>query len=158
MNSAEQAAEVHQVFKAISANKTTIHRSKLKVLLHSIGIEASDDDIRDMCIRMQLPDDRITFEAFLRSLNEEIVKVQAEDELVAVFKGFDHDNDGFISKQELKALLNGIGAKYFKDKDLDRLMREVMPSGVDKLDFPTFQQFVLDKIVDSNVEVATSNG
>ncbi|XP_055508360.1 troponin C, skeletal muscle-like isoform X1 [Leucoraja erinacea] len=79
----------------------------------------------------------IDFEEFLvmmvRQMKEE-AKGKSEEELAEFFRIFDQNADGFIERDELKAIIMSAGEKVTED-EIDELMKEGDKNNDGKLDF-----------------------
>ena len=73
-------------------------------------------------------------------------------ELKVAYEIFDSDNDGFISKDELKNIFLSLGNSDLNDLDLDEIINHWNPGG-DKIEFEHFVMMFIDRKENKNNEL-----
>jgi calmodulin len=82
----------------------------------------------------------IEYNEFLQIYAEKINEPDSPDDLVEAFKIFDADNDGFITKKELKHILTSMGQKL-TDEDAERIILEADINRDGKIDYREFVEY-----------------
>ena len=65
-----------------------------------------------------------------------------DDELQGLYKSFDTDGDGSVSKSELKEGLKKLGRLNITDEQVNNLLKNVDEDGNGTLDFDEFKQLM----------------
>ena len=109
----EQLLEYHEQFKYFDKdNDGTITGSELMLAMKRMGQNPSDDEIRSMIAEVdENGDNKIDFTEFITMM----VRQQA----VEIFRNFDKDNSGTLSKTEVLNMLDTIFPKKFSIKDVE---------------------------------------
>ena len=68
-------------------------------------------------------DGDINYNEFLDLMWNKIIQNDSEEEILEVFKVFDRDNNGYVSKDDIKDVLGYLGENLEKD-ELDELMKD----------------------------------
>nr|ABR27265.1 calmodulin [Nyctotherus ovalis] len=71
-------------------------------------------------------------------------KQDSEDELVAAFKVFDKDGNGFISATELRHIMTNLGEKL-TDEEADEMVREAGANSEGKINYLDFAKYIVSK-------------
>lgn len=82
--------------------------------------------------------DTIEFNEFLQMMSKQQSNSMTEDSLKDAFRIFDKDDDGFISVEELRHIMQSLGEKM-SDKELDEM---VLEADSDKDGLINYQEFV----------------
>lgn len=125
-NSSSQNHELRKIFKSFDKNGDgKLSYSEFKEGYRRVfGEFTSDEEIANIISNMdQNKDQFIEYEEFLRiSLNHQ--KIVNEENLKQAFKNFDVDNNGYLSKDEIKQILRDADEEYMNELfsiiDLDK--------------------------------------
>lgn len=86
----------------------------------------------------------IDFESFSNYLLKRSKDNEMEDELIECFKEMDKDNDGKISKKDLKYLLYSIGEKLC-DEEIEEIINETDTTGEGYITYKDMVKMMLTK-------------
>ena len=111
-----------------------ISRQELKTVMRSLGQNPTDDDIEEMMLNVDRDQDgQISYEDFMNLINLQIQSsglcvdlcslTENVDEMAEAFAVFDVDKDGYITKSELRQVMNRLG-ENLTDAQLDAMIKE----------------------------------
>ena len=144
---------VKEAFFQISGGKLFIRKNQIDSLLKILGINGTEEDVFDLyskCKDLQSNEDEIYFKPFLTCLANIIQTVQTTDEMTFAFQKFDTNNQGFITKNDLKAQLSNKMNADVEPELYDYLIKSVASESEDKIDFTTFSQLVKEWTLNGN--------
>lgn len=138
----ERTALLKEAFLLYSLDNTLqVPVCRVGMIFRQIGIYLPDPELAQTISRMETTDDgTVTFSTFQSVLQAKINEVSAEDELESVFKFIDQNNDGFISKLDLRLAARSLGYEL-SEIQIGRLM-SVFPEEYPQRQI-NFEQFVL---------------
>jgi Ca2+-binding EF-hand superfamily protein len=84
----------------------------------------------------------ITFDEFLVVMAQRLRDAQQESKLIAAFKFFDKDNSGYITAEELKTVLDGMGEKLTKS-EIEEVIRLADVDGDHTINYQEFVKFIM---------------
>ena len=80
----------------------TIDATELGTVMHSLGVNPTDSEIRDMVERVDLDKNgTIDFGEFCVLMQAKTEGMDVDQEIASVFRVFDNDGDGFIGLEDL---------------------------------------------------------
>ncbi|XP_064474224.1 calcium-binding protein E63-1-like isoform X2 [Ornithodoros turicata] len=136
-----QIQELKAAFSLLDQNQDgRVNANELKVMLDNLGIMFTDAMINALIVQASGADEGlISEEEFLSWMSTRMgVKDDIMDDLMAAFKVFDKDSNGYISKDELKQAMEMIGEKL-SDQELDSMLEA---TDTDKDGRINYQEFV----------------
>jgi calcium-dependent protein kinase len=138
-----QIKELQTAFKDLDADGDGhLTTTELKEGLKKAGVK--DEEIDRIYASMDVDGSgKIDYEEFLTSTIEKRVKME-DSTLWNAFKMFDKNNDGKISREELKAVGENLDGAMFKKEALDELMKSDN-NGDGHIDFDEFKQALVGK-------------
>ncbi|XP_066910862.1 calmodulin-like [Clytia hemisphaerica] len=90
-----------------------IRLDELKEVLKNLGVEASDDDISRRLAEVDIRNNGvINFDEFVRFVSKGNTEMTPADEMRQMFRIFDPDQKGYVTKDELKVVLNKLGLPF----------------------------------------------
>ena len=134
----EDCKNLFDLFDKDKDNK--ISSKEIGELFRALGINAKTDlkEIIDKADKDK--SGFIEFEEFLQYYADKINEPDSPEDLIEAFKIFDADNDGLITKKELKHILTTMGQKL-TDEDADRIIMEADLNGDGKIDYKEFVSY-----------------
>ena len=117
--------------------------------MRSLGQNPTDDDIEEMLLNVDRDKDgQISYEEFMKIICMQIKAsgisclflwwIEDVDEMAEAFAVFDVDKDGFITKSELRQVMNRLG-ENLTDEQLDAMIREADQDGDGKINEEEFK-------------------
>lgn len=115
---------------------------ELKQVLNSLGVQASDSDIECRLAEVDIRSNGvINFDEFIRFVSAGNHAVSPADEMKQMFKIFDPDQKGYVTKQELKDVLKKLGLP-FTDQQIDGMIEYADSAGDGRINYYEFIQML----------------
>lgn len=115
-----------------------ITADELSDVMQSLGQKPSDSEVEAMIQQAdQDGDGSIDFLEFLEVMASKIGENSFEDDLREAFQLFDRDNNGYISKREMRFVMSSLG-EQITDAGVDNMMREVDLDGDGRVNYEEF--------------------
>lgn len=136
----EKQQEAEEVFRDLDRDGNGfIDESELATALRRVGLNPSLKEIQSMIGEVDSDGNRkLDFDEFLRYVKH---TYKDPDEircnLTEAFKIFDANKDGFISREELKAVLTKMGEKL-SEKEFDEMVRVADSNGDGRIDYEEY--------------------
>lgn len=136
----EKQQEAEEVFRDLDRDGNGfIDESELATALRRVGLNPSLKEIQSMIGEVDSDGNRkLDFDEFLRYVKH---TYKDPDEircnLTEAFKVFDANKDGFISREELKAVLTKMGEKL-SEKEFDEMVRVADSNGDGRIDYEEY--------------------
>ena len=141
--------EIRDIFRLFDKDKNDmINVSELGKMWRAIGQNPTESEIQEMMARVDKDTNgNLSWDEFYLLLGQNIRKSQEQEKnaLLAAFKVFDTDNDGFITKAELSEAMATYG-----DRLCDQELEEVGVSLHFIFNFVVLFCFQMIKLVDEN--------
>jgi len=141
-NLTEEQLEEYKVAFAIfdQDGSGSIDRKELTSVCQKLGVELTPQDVENMMKHVDKDkSDTIDFEEFIQIMLE--IENQTPDhkeqELLDAFNVFDIDNDGFISKDELRQVMRNIDTKI-TEEELQAMIDAIDEDGDGKVNYEEF--------------------
>jgi calmodulin len=115
--------EMKDAFKLFDKDQSgSIDSTELGMVLRSLGQNPTETDIQEMITTADVSgDNKIQFDEFLR-ITLPKRDPNPEETLKECFKMFDKDNNGVVSREELRGILVATLAENCTEKDVDEMM------------------------------------
>jgi calmodulin len=137
---------IQNTFKLFDKNGDgTIDRVEIKTVMRKLGQDVNNDEINDMLKDSNT--DFITFEQFLKIVENSLsnnTEDETEKQLMDAFRVFDKDNNGSISRDEFRNVMNSLG-EVFTEDDLEMMIIEADTNGDGQIDYAEFVQMITNK-------------
>lgn len=121
----EQIQEYKEIFNLFDKDHSgSISATELTTVMRSLGLTPTESEVKDLMNEIDLDGNhQIEFDEFLVLMNRQQRSNDSQEELMEAFKVFDVNGDGFISRSELKQVLNSIGEEL-TEQEIDDMMKE----------------------------------
>ncbi|CAG8685605.1 10920_t:CDS:2, partial [Racocetra fulgida] len=141
----QQRAEYKEAFTLFDKDKDgviTIH--ELKSVMKSLGQTPTEAELQEMMNDVDIDKNgTIDFNEFLSMMARKVDDADNEEEMRAAFKVFDKDNNGFISKSELRDLMCNLGENLTQG-EIDEMFREADVDGDGQINYEEFVKIMGD--------------
>jgi len=140
----EQKRDLHQAFRLLDDNHDgKINGYELKKMMEKMGLPAADEDVLYFLQKAGKDGDGLISEdEFFVFMNEFSNDDDLMEELLAAFKVFDKDGNGYITREELRRAMDMIGEEL-SDKALDDLLTSADVNKDGKIDYNEFAKMLL---------------
>mmetsp|Transcript_1112 Transcript_1112/g.1701 ORF Transcript_1112/g.1701 Transcript_1112/m.1701 type:complete len:150 (+) Transcript_1112:88-537(+) len=135
----EEIADYRESFDNFDKDRSgEIDEVELGTVMRSLGFSPTDEQLHDMMLKVDLDGNgSISFEEFVTMMKKCEVETDFDREIREAFKVFDKDGSGAIDKEELKNIMNGLGANL-SEEEIDLLVQEGDTDGDGKIDINEF--------------------
>ncbi|CAF0929142.1 unnamed protein product [Rotaria sordida] len=138
--SPEELAELREAFRVFDQNGDgSITLSELRIVLDQMGLDPSEEELQDM-IR-EVDEDQsgtISFAEFVDMVKKAVdTNKNSREELFRAFQVFDLDQNGFITMEELRAVLQATGDRP-TDEDALEMIAEADIDGDGRINYDEF--------------------
>ena len=111
---------------------------ELGTVMRSLGHTPSESELQDMINEADTEGSGvIVFHVFITMMARKMRTEDTEAEIREAFRVFDKDENGFISADELKEVMNDLGEKL-TDEEVREMIREADVDGDDHIDYEEF--------------------
>ncbi|KAK2365185.1 calmodulin [Trifolium repens] len=140
----EQISEFLEDFSLIDKNGDgCITIEELGTAIRSLDVNPTLEELQIMMNDVDTNGNgTIEFGEFLDFMARKMKEAQAEKELKEAFWVFDKDKDGYISSNELRSVLRGIGEKV-TEEELDQMIKMADLNGDGLIDYQEFIRMML---------------
>jgi calmodulin len=132
----DQMQELSKVFRTFDhQNKGFLHSKELGACFRCFGYVATEADLEDQIIEVG---GTMDFAQFVHVMQKKMKDCDAVAEMKQAFKTIDSDQDGVISRSELKNVFTMLMGHEPRQEEVDELMREADVDGdgkISQLDF-----------------------
>ena len=119
-----------------------VTRQELKTIMRSLGQNPSEDDIEEMMVTADANQDgKISYDEFMTLISNQIKSSEDVDEMSEAFAVFDVDKDGFITKSELRQVMNRLG-ENLTDAQLTAMIKEADTDNDGKISIKEFKNLM----------------
>ncbi|CAF3951238.1 unnamed protein product [Rotaria magnacalcarata] len=138
-----QVKELRQAFDLFDADGSgDLSLIELKKALVALGVTVSDREARQMFAAIDLDKNGlIEFHEFAEVIADSYFKKLTRAEIVEAFRRFDHNHDGYIEADELKAILTKLGRNY-SNEEIRRMIAQVDEDGNGKICIEEFAALI----------------
>jgi calmodulin len=139
--------EFREVFHLFDVNNDqSIDVAELGNAMRSLGQNPTEEELEDMIREVDNDGSgAIDFQEFLALMSRQVNDEEIEADLKEVFSFFDHDNDGQITRDELKRGLYEITHEKLTDEEVDEIIFEskLDEDSDGKLSYEEFIEFMI---------------
>ncbi|XP_063693335.1 uncharacterized protein LOC134825124 isoform X2 [Bolinopsis microptera] len=134
-----ELAELKDIFAMFDKdNSGSIDVNELESMVSSLGITATKEDLNDMIAEADIDKSgTIEFDEFKTLIGPHFQKEKPPEDYIDAFNFFDKDGDGFISRTELRTIMNTVDSKL-AESDIEDMIKEADQNGDGKIDFDEF--------------------
>ncbi|KAL5247756.1 hypothetical protein ACHWQZ_G019593 [Mnemiopsis leidyi] len=134
-----ELAELKDIFRMFDKdNSGSIDVNELESMVSSLGISATKEDLNDMIAEADIDKSgTIEFDEFKTLIGPHFQKEKPPEDYIDAFNFFDKDGDGFISRSELRNIMNTVDSKL-AESDIEDMIKEADINGDGKIDFDEF--------------------
>jgi calmodulin len=123
----------------------TITSKELGTVMRSLGQSPTEAELKEMVAEVDADGSgAIDFHEFLVLLARKMRHAGADDELREAFRVFDQDQNGFISRDELRHVLQNLGERL-SDDELAEMLREADVDGDGQINYNEFAKVMMAK-------------
>lgn len=140
-----QIQELKAAFSLLDQNKDgRVNAHELKLMLNNLDILFTDAMIDALIVQASGREDGlISEEEFLAWMAAQTnIKDDVMEDLLAAFRVFDKDSNGYISKDELKLAMEMIG-EHMSDQELDSMLRATDTDNDGRINYEEFVTVLL---------------
>ena len=132
-----------EAFRLFDVHDTgDITLDELKLVLNNLGIQASEDDISRRLAEVDIRHNGvINFDEFVKFVASDNCSMTPAEEMRQMFKIFDPDQKGYVTKEELREVLKKLGLP-FTDQQIDGMLDYADSEGDGKINYHEFIQMV----------------
>jgi len=141
---ADQVADFRECFKLFDKDGNgALPCRELATVMRSLGPNPTDIELRDMLKSLNKDiNANVSFEEFMGLMKGQFQKgLGTEEDLRDAFKTFDKDNKGFVTVNELKAILTSIGDRL-TGEEVEDLMKMADLDGDGKMNYSEFAKIL----------------
>jgi len=132
--------EIFKMFDKDSSGSIDVH--ELETMVNSLGINASNDELLEMIAEADIDKSgTIEFDEFKTLIGPHFQKEKPPEDFIEAFKFFDKDGDGYISRSELRTIMNTVDGTL-AESDIEEMVREADVNGDGKIDFEEFTKMM----------------
>ncbi|CAG8656450.1 5350_t:CDS:2 [Acaulospora colombiana] len=111
---------------------------ELGTVMRSLGQNPTDAELQDMINEVDVDGNgTIDFKEFLTMMAKKLKDTDREEEIRQAFRVFDQNGDGYVTTQELAAVMKNLG-ENLSPLELDQMMQEADKNGDGKIDYSEF--------------------
>ncbi|XP_069118558.1 calmodulin-like isoform X2 [Argopecten irradians] len=142
----EHIAEYREVFDVYDKNKDGVIEAKeLEKVMRDLGQNPSTDEIIERISEGDINGDgTIDFQEFLLMMAKRRKCPKNDDDLQRAFDVFDKDGNGYISRDELKSVMETLGERL-TEVELDEMLKEADKDGDGQVNYEEFVQIMEDR-------------
>ena len=137
--SPEQVAEMKEVFNIFDVDgDNTISTKELGKVMNSLGQNPNDAELRELIQEYDNDGNgTLDFPEFLELMAKKLKQIDTEEELVEAFKIFDRDQDGLLTKSDLKNIFKILGEQV-DEEYIEKLIHLADQDGDESINFVEF--------------------
>jgi len=119
----ERLKEYKEAFGLFDKNGDgTISVKEFATVIRSLGINPSPEEVKKMVEEIDANHNKIIeFNEFVVFMENKMKRKDSEEDMIEIFKVFDADGDGLISRNELKNAMDTLGA-HLTEKDVNDIL------------------------------------
>lgn len=139
-----EVLKYREAFRLFDVHETgDITLVELKLVLNSLGVEASDQDIQQRLAEVDVRSNGvINFDEFIKFVSMGNQTVSPADEMRQMFKIFDPEQKGYVTKEELKTVLKEKLKLPFTDQQIDGMLDYADSAGDGRINYYEFIQMM----------------
>ena len=137
--SPEQVAEMKEVFTIFDVDgDNTISTKELGKVMNSLGQHPNEAELRELIQEYDNDGNgTLDFPEFLELMAKKLKQIDTEEELVEAFKIFDRDQDGLLTKSDLKNIFKILGEQV-DEEYIEKLIHLADQDGDESINFVEF--------------------
>ena len=137
--SPEQVAEMKEVFNIFDVDgDNTISTKELGKVMNSLGQNPNEAELRELIQEYDNDGNgTLDFPEFLELMAKKLKQIDTEEELVEAFKIFDRDQDGLLTKSDLKNIFKILGEQV-DEEYIEKLIHLADQDGDESINFVEF--------------------
>jgi calmodulin len=141
-NALESISNLKKAFEVFDKNKDgNISISDLKELVKLLGQEISDVQLQSIIHEVDSDGkEKIDFKEFLGLMSRKMRDPDTDEELIEVFKVFDSEGDGTISKKEMKLIVGD----NLSEEEIEEIFKEGA-IGEERINYEDFVRMIINK-------------
>eukprot|EP01125_Pyxidicula_operculata_P002019 TRINITY_DN11998_c0_g1_i1.p1 TRINITY_DN11998_c0_g1~~TRINITY_DN11998_c0_g1_i1.p1 ORF type:complete len:159 (+),score=22.48 TRINITY_DN11998_c0_g1_i1:43-477(+) len=121
-NLTEKQTEQKEVFKLFQNENSNILTSQLADVMRYLGTSPTQSELKQML--STISGDEVSLEKFLELIEQQSKREgTVKEDLLQIFKIFDKNNTGGVSRQDLKHVLTTVG-DALNDDEIDEIIKE----------------------------------
>ena len=142
--SEERLSEFKKAFDLFDRNNNgSIEKDELGEVMESLGLDHDEHQLEEMMKAVDTNKNKvIDFEEFVNLMN--VPPECSQEEIIEAFKVFDQNGDGYVTRDELKKVMEGLGEKL-SEQEVEEMIKEVDIDGDGKINYQEFVVMMADK-------------
>jgi Ca2+-binding EF-hand superfamily protein len=132
-------AQVREIFSILDKEKKNhLPAEDLKILLCILGIPASLDDCRVVCLEYAESPQKVSFETVLQILESYKVDFERGKPMRLAFKILNVNESGYVKKEDVMRVLKILGESRAREDFVEGLLRQTSLFENDEINFVDF--------------------
>ncbi|KAG8186084.1 hypothetical protein JTE90_027078 [Oedothorax gibbosus] len=139
-----QIRELKTAFSMLDKNQDgRVNETEIKCMLDKLGIALTDSMVGKLIDQASKKGDRLLSEdEFLSWMSHQSVQDDVMADLMAAFRVFDKDKNGFITRDELRSAMDTIG-EPMSEEQLDLMIRATDTDNDGRINYEEFVRMLL---------------
>jgi len=147
----ELTRELEDAWNMYSRGEAVIASKEVGQVLRILGQNPTEDMVVEMVMKASCDWDGVMSKTDFLGVGLEIVKAGCDhmEDVKAAFKVFDHNNDGSISREELRDAMVNFGTR-FTDEEFSVMFAEGDKNDDGRIDFEEFSAMMIPPVLDKS--------
>ena len=133
-----------------------IEPKELRTVMSNLGIPMTDEQVKKVIAGVDTDGNgMIEFDEFIGIMAARMMKEDGEDEIneaFGLFAGEADNNAGYVTTENLKKMLQGMGSQKLSDSEVDELIKELGADAEGKVSFEAFKSAECWKVNSKKIE------
>ncbi|XP_048259366.1 calmodulin-like protein 12 [Haliotis rufescens] len=151
--SEKQKAEYQEAFDLFDKDGDgTITTAELGDVIRSLGGEVTESQLADIVKEVDTnKNGKIEFIEFATMMADTVEEQQSDSEMLRAFKVFDKDNNGFISKSELRQVMVSLEGHKVTEQEINEMIIEADVDGDGRINYEEFVRMITEQMTQEQI-------